>query len=68
MLDTAMSLDVDFMRNQSVGIFPVSNSTPEAVVGELQNIFDTAKASRRRRRGSTGRCCCPPSRRRWSPP
>jgi general secretion pathway protein D len=43
LLDTALSLDVDFMKNQSVGIFPVSNGNPEAIVGELQNIFDAGK-------------------------
>lgn len=42
-LDTAMALDVDFMKNQSVGIFPVANVSPEAVVSELQNIFDAGK-------------------------
>ena len=42
-LDTALALDVDFMKNQSVGIFPVSNVSPDAVVSELQNIFDTGK-------------------------
>jgi len=30
-VDTAMSFDVDWMRGQSVGIFPVSNSKPSAV-------------------------------------
>lgn len=42
-LDTALALDVDFMKNQSVGIFPVTNVSPEAVVSELQNIFDAGK-------------------------
>jgi general secretion pathway protein D len=42
-LDTAMALDVDFMKNQSVGIFPVTNVSPDAVVTELQSIFDAGK-------------------------
>jgi general secretion pathway protein D len=42
-LDTALALDVDFMKNQSVGIFPIANVAPEAVVSELQNIFDAGK-------------------------
>jgi general secretion pathway protein D len=42
-LDTALALDVDFMKNQSVGIFPVTNVAPDAVVAELQNIFDAGK-------------------------
>ena len=42
-LDTALALDVDFMKNQSVGVFPVANVAPDAVVSELQNIFDAGK-------------------------
>lgn len=42
-LDTALALDVDFMKNQSVGIFPVGNVSPDALVTELQSIFDAGK-------------------------
>lgn len=42
-LDTALALDVDFMKNQSVGIFPTTNVAPDALVSELQTIFDSGK-------------------------
>lgn len=42
-VEAALALDVDWMRNQSVGIFPVSSTNPETVIAELQNIFDTGK-------------------------
>jgi general secretion pathway protein D len=31
------------MKNQSVGIFPVRNASPETIITELQNVFDTGK-------------------------
>src|SRR5262245_54429880 len=40
-VDTAMSFDVDWMRGQSVGIFPVSNSAPQPIISELEKIMDS---------------------------
>lgn len=40
-VDTAMSFDVDWMRGQSVGIFPVSSSGPEPIIAELEKIMDS---------------------------
>ena len=34
-VDTVRSFDVDWLRGQSVGMYPVQNSTPEPIVGEL---------------------------------
>jgi general secretion pathway protein D len=42
-VDTAMSFDVDWMRGQSVGIFPVANSGPEPVIAELEKIVDSGE-------------------------
>jgi general secretion pathway protein D len=39
-VDTALSFDLDWMRGQSVGIFPIANSAPEAVIAELEKIVD----------------------------
>ena len=39
-LEIAASFDVDWMRGQSVGIFPVHNSTPDPIITELQKIMD----------------------------
>jgi general secretion pathway protein D len=40
-IDTALSFDVDWMRGQSVGIFPVQYSNPEPVIAELEKILDS---------------------------
>ncbi len=43
-LDTVRSFDVDWLQGQSVGMYPVQNSTPEPVVGELEKIMDTGES------------------------
>ena len=43
-VDTVMSFDVDWMRGQSVGIFPVSNSAPEPIILELEKIMDSGES------------------------
>ena len=43
-LDTVRSFDVDWLRGQSVGMYPVKNSTPEPIVGELEKIMDTGES------------------------
>jgi general secretion pathway protein D len=40
-VDNAMSFDVDWMRGQSIGIYPVSNSAPEPIISELEKIMDS---------------------------
>ncbi len=40
-LDAVRSFDVDWMRGQSVGIYPVHNSTPAPVIVELEKIMDS---------------------------
>jgi general secretion pathway protein D len=40
-VDTALSFDVDWMRGQSIGIFPIVNSGPEPVIAELEKIVDS---------------------------
>ncbi len=42
-VDTVLNFDVDWMRGQSVGIYPVRNSTPEPVISELERIMDTGE-------------------------
>jgi general secretion pathway protein D len=42
-VDTAMSFDVDWMRGQSVGIFPLVNSSPEPLIAELEKIVDSGE-------------------------
>jgi general secretion pathway protein D len=40
-IDTILSFDADWMRGQSVGIFPVRNSSPEPVISEIEKIMDS---------------------------
>ena len=40
-VETVMSFDVDWMRGQSIGIYPVSNSAPEPIISELEKIMDS---------------------------
>jgi general secretion pathway protein D len=42
-IDTVLSFDADWMRGQSVGIYSVSNSTPEPVISELERIIDSGE-------------------------
>jgi general secretion pathway protein D len=42
-IETALSFDADWMRGQSVGIYPVSNSTPEPIIAELERIIDAGE-------------------------
>jgi general secretion pathway protein D len=42
-LDTVMSFDADWMRGQSVGIYPIRNTTPEPVMTELEKIVDSGE-------------------------
>ena len=42
-IQAALALDVDWMRGQSVGIFPVRNATPKSIISELHNIFQAGK-------------------------
>jgi general secretion pathway protein D len=42
-IDTILSFDADWMRGQSVGIFPVQNSSLEPVIAELEKIMDSGE-------------------------
>ena len=42
-VDTALSFDVDWMRGQSVGIFPVSSGPPAPIITELEKIVDSGE-------------------------
>jgi len=42
-LDTVISFDRDWMRGQSVGIYPIRNTTPEPVMTELEKIVDSGE-------------------------
>jgi general secretion pathway protein D len=40
-VETVLSFDTDWMRGQTVGIFPVHNSTPEPIIAEIEKIMDS---------------------------
>jgi general secretion pathway protein D len=42
-VDTALSFDVDWMRGQSVGIFPISSGNPTPIIAELEKIVDSGE-------------------------
>ena len=42
-VETVLTFDVDWMRGQSVGIYPIHNATPEPLITELEKIMDAAE-------------------------
>lgn len=42
-IEAALALDVDWMKSQSVGIFPVRNASPDTIIVELRNVFDSGR-------------------------
>jgi general secretion pathway protein D len=40
-LDMVATFDVEWLRNQSVGIYPIKSTSPETMIGELERIFET---------------------------
>jgi len=42
-LQTVLDFDADWMRGQSVGIYPVTNTTPEPLITELEKIMDSGE-------------------------
>jgi len=42
-VETILSFDADWMRGQSVGIYPVRNSMPELIITELERIMDSGE-------------------------
>jgi general secretion pathway protein D len=42
-VDTILSFDGDWMRGQSVGVFPIHNSTPEPIIAEIEKIMDAGE-------------------------
>jgi general secretion pathway protein D len=43
-VDSVMSFDVDWMKGQSVGIYPLSDSAPEPIIAELEKIMDSGES------------------------
>jgi len=42
-VEAVLNFDQDWMRGQSVGIYPVHNTTPEPLIAELEKIMDSGE-------------------------
>ena len=42
-LDLVETFDVEWLRDQSVGVYPLKSSSPETMIAELQRIFETSE-------------------------
>lgn len=42
-VELVLSFDADWMKGQSVGIFPIENSNPEPIISELEKILDSGE-------------------------
>jgi len=40
-LDMIETFDVEWLRDQSVGVYPLKSTSPETMIGELERIFET---------------------------
>src|SRR5262245_45777233 len=40
-VDVIATFDVEWLRNQSVGVYPLKSTSPETMIGELERIFET---------------------------
>jgi general secretion pathway protein D len=41
-LDLVATFDVEWLRNQSVGVYPLKSTSPETMIGELERIFESS--------------------------
>ncbi len=42
-VDTVLGFDVDWMRGQSVGVFPISSGSPAPIIAEMEKIVDSGE-------------------------
>src|SRR5216684_3635950 len=40
-LDVVATFDVEWLQNQSVGVYPLKSTSPETMIGELERVFET---------------------------
>ena len=40
-VDVISTFDVEWMRNQSIGVYPLKSTSPETMIGELERVFET---------------------------
>jgi general secretion pathway protein D len=42
-LDMVATFDVEWLQNQSVGVYPLKSTSPETMIGELERVFETSE-------------------------
>ncbi|MFZ2139408.1 MAG: secretin N-terminal domain-containing protein, partial [Xanthobacteraceae bacterium] len=42
-LDVVAAFDVEWLRNQSVGVYPLKSTSPETMIRELERVFETGE-------------------------
>jgi general secretion pathway protein D len=42
-LDVVAAFDVEWMRNQSVGVYPLKSTSPETMIRELERVFESSE-------------------------
>src|SRR5260370_41597462 len=42
-LDMVSTFDVEWLRNQSVGVYPLKSTSPETMIEELERVFATSE-------------------------
>jgi general secretion pathway protein D len=42
-LDVVAAFDVEWLRNQSVGVYPIKSTSPETVIHELERVMETGE-------------------------
>jgi general secretion pathway protein D len=42
-LDVVSTFDVEWLRNQSVGVYPLKSTSPETMIEELERVFETSE-------------------------
>jgi general secretion pathway protein D len=42
-LDVVATFDVEWLQNQSVGVYPLKSTSPETMIGELERVFETGE-------------------------
>ena len=42
-VDVISTFDVEWMRNQSIGVYPLKSTSPETMITELERVFETSE-------------------------
>ena len=42
-LDVVAAFDVEWLRNQSVGVYPLKSTSPETMIRELERVFESSE-------------------------